>query len=161
MKKMILSAVVLLASSFIFAASAQETPKTEYTPEQKAEFKANKLANVLLLSDDATQKFIPIYKAYKLELNAANEKYRPAKRGGEMKGQPMTDKEVDAFIRNGFAKSKAILDIRIVYYDKFLKVLTPKQIKKMYEEEKSAADNAAHKRWEKRNQHHPDGHHRR
>lgn len=158
MKKMILSAVVLLASSFIYAVSAQESQKPEFTPEQKAEFKAQRLANSLLLSDETTQNFIPVYKAYKLELNAANEKYRPAKRGEEMKGKSMTDKEVDAFIRNGFAKSKAILDIRIAYYDKFLKVLTPKQIKKMYEEEKHAADNAAHKRWEKR--HNPDGHHR-
>lgn len=156
---MILSALVLLASSFIYAASAQESQKQDFTPEQKAEFKAQRLANALLLNDEMTQKFVPVYKAYRLELNAANEKYRPAKRGEEMKGQPMTDKEVDAFIRNGFAKSRAILDIRVAYYDKFLKVLTPKQIKKMYEEEKHAADNAVHKRWEKHNR--PDGGHHR
>lgn len=162
MKKMILSAVLLLASCFIYAASAQESQKSEFTPEQKAEFKAKKLANVLLLSDDSTQKFVPVYKAYRSELDAINEKYRLAKRGEELKGQTMSDSEVDAFIRNGFAKSKAILDIRIAYYDKFLKVLTPKQIKKMYEEERNAGDNAAHKRWEKRHQqHHPDDHHRR
>lgn len=151
MKKMFLSAALLLATSVMFIASAQqqESTKPAPTPEQKAEFQANKVANILMLSDDTAKKFVPLYKSYKLELSAVNEKYRPAKRDDSLKGQPLSDKEVDAKIRSDFAKSGDILNVRIAYYEKFLKVLSPKQIKKMYEEEKATADAAAHRRWEK------------
>lgn len=151
MKRILLSAAVLLAFGSLFVASAQndKDQKQKPTPEQRAEFKAVKIANDLLLDDEVASKFVPVYKAYKLELNAVNDKYRHAKRSEEMKGKPLSDKEVDTFIRNGFAKSREILDIRCAYYEKFLKILTPKQIKKMYDMEKIEADMAAHRRWEK------------
>lgn len=149
MKKILLSAAALLVCGSIFIATAQDARENKPTPEQRAEFKANKIANELMLSDETTQKFVSVYKAYKLELNAVNDKYRRPKRTEEMKGKPLSDKEVDTFIRNGFAKSREILDVRSAYYEKFLKVLTPKQIMKIYDNEKREADMAAHRRWEK------------
>lgn len=168
MKKILLTAAMMLATCSLYFASAQDAQKPERSPEQKAEFKARKIANTLLLSDDSTNKFVPIYKAYKLELNAINKKYRREKRSEDQKGTPLSDDEVDTIIRNGFAKSKEILDVRVTYYEKFLKVLTPKQIKKMYDDEKNAADMAVHHRWEKKhggkdecNGHRPQGQHKR
>lgn len=149
MKKILLSAALLLACGSLFVATAQNAQDQKPTPEQRSEAKAYKIANELMLSDDSTQKFVPVYKAYKLELTAVNDKYRRSKRGEEAKGKPLTDKEVDVIIRNDFAKSKEILDIRTTYYEKFLKVLTPKQIKKIYDIEKMEGDMAAHRRWQK------------
>lgn len=155
MKKiLLLSAAMLMMASAAFAqnnnaAAGQqnEQQKVKLTPEQRAQHSAEVMAGKLLLSDADAAKFIPVYKAYKMAMKEVNVKFRPAKRAEELKGTPLTDKEIDAMIRNNFAKSKAILDLRQEYYEKFLKVLSVKQVKKIYDVEKEQADKAAQRRW--------------
>ncbi|MBQ0096972.1 MAG: hypothetical protein KBS53_04895 [Bacteroidales bacterium] len=46
-----------------------------------------------------------------------------------------TDEEIDREIRDNFAFSRKMLDLREAYYEKFLKLLTPSQIQQMYRQE--------------------------
>ena len=60
-----------------------------------------------------------------------------------MKPQPkpvLTDAEVERQIKGRFAQSRKILDVREKYYDEFRKILSPKQIMKIYRTEQNNAD---------------------
>jgi len=47
-----------------------------------------------------------------------------------------TDADIDEMIQNQFSQSHKMLDIREKYYAKFHKILSPKQILKIYQSEK-------------------------
>lgn len=137
MKKTIIIAALLLVSS-AFAATAQTASsgaKSKPSPEEMTEKMASIMAEKLLLSDETSAKFIPLYKEFNLAFFEVNKKY---KKDHELK----TDKEIDASIRADFSKSQEILDLRKAYYEKFLKVLSPRQIREMYRLEKNAVNKA-------------------
>lgn len=145
MKKLVMiSAAMMLFASAAFAQDKTDAPKAKLTPEEVAQRQAVRMAEKLMLSDAENEKFIPLYQAYKVDLNAINKKYR-VERAKVEPGQtpaPKSDKEVDQQIRAQFAKSQEILDQRVAYYEKFLKILTPKQIQQMYKAEKEQANDA-------------------
>lgn len=135
---------MMLFASAVFAQDKTDAPKAKLTPEEVAQRQAVRMAEKLMLSDAENEKFIPLYQAYKVDLNAINKKYR-VERAKVEPGQtpaPKSDKEVDQQIRAQFAKSQEILDQRVAYYEKFLKILTPKQIQQMYKAEKEQANDA-------------------
>ena len=49
----------------------------------------------------------------------------------------MTDEDAENIIQNKFAQSRKLLDIQEKYYNQFRKILTPKQILKIYQSEKT------------------------
>ena len=69
-------------------------------------------------------------KAQGAEANAKREGQRPS----------MTDTEIAAMLKNQFAQSRKMLDIREKYYNEFSKILSQKQIMKIYQQEKSNAN---------------------
>ena len=69
-------------------------------------------------------------KAQGAEANAKREGQRPS----------MTDAEIAAMLKNQFAQSRKMLDIREKYYNEFSKILSQKQIMKIYQQEKSNAN---------------------
>lgn len=142
MKKIFtLSAALLLLAGTMAFAQEQKAPAADHkqlTPEQRAEMKADRITEKLLLSDEAAAKFKPLYKTYTLETQAINKKYRPEIH----KGTPKTDAEIDSDIRKGFQKSQEILNLRIAYYEKFIKILSPRQVREMYRIEKEQAEKA-------------------
>lgn len=111
------------------------------TPEERAERMARGMAEQLALSDDAAAKFIPVYKAFHMEQMAINKEYRPERKA---EGESYSDAEVDAMIRKDFEKSQKILDLRKAYYEKFLGVISPKQIRAMYQKEKEFGFGGGH-----------------
>lgn len=146
-KSFILSAVMMLvASTLAFA----QTPQGKARPskEQMAQMQAVKIAEQLMLDEGTSSKFIPLYKEYKSENRAINEKYRkPKVKPAEGEAPAVkTDAEVDKEIRDQFAKSQEVLDLRKSYYEKFLKILSPKQIQQMYKLEKEQANGAMSRR---------------
>lgn len=148
--KKIFTILGMIAASVLFnLAMAQPPQEDEASKEQKLTQNAYRIAEKLMLSDAQTEKFVPVYSAYKKDLNAVKEQYRQPKRNPEQKQEPLTDSEVDARIRADFAKSQAILDVRKAYYEKLLKVLSPKQIRKVYEIEKQQAEAAEARRAQK------------
>ena len=49
----------------------------------------------------------------------------------------MTDEKIDKLIKMRFEKCRKVLDIREKYYNEFKKILTPRQIMKMYAVERN------------------------
>ncbi len=61
------------------------------------------------------------------EANTAKETPKPV----------MTDAEIAKMLKDQFAQSRKMLDIREKYYNEFSKILSQKQIMKIYQQEKS------------------------
>lgn len=142
MKRIILSLVAVLAACTMFTANAQNPQRPangqKLTPEMRAERQAVVVADQLCLDDETAPKFIEVYKQYKLESMAIDKEFRTGH-----KHSGMTEAETDAQIRKGFEKSQKNLDLKIAYYDKFLKVINAKQIQKMYAIEKKVGSKSA------------------
>ena len=123
--------------------------KKRHTPEQVMEHQTNQMVKMLMLDDATTAKFIPVYQNYLKELRECrmmNRRQLSSGQGTEQKGmkpQPkpvLTDAEMEQQIKGRFAQSRKILDVREKYYDEFRKILSPKQIMKIYQTEQNNAD---------------------
>ena len=98
-----------------------------------------------MLDDATTAKFIPVYQNYLKELRECRMMNRAKLRaeGTGVKPDPkplLTDAEVEQQIKGRFAQSRRILDVREKYYNEFRKILSPKQIMKIYQTEQNNAD---------------------
>lgn len=157
MKKIIVS-LILLAGMMV-GAQAQESNgnrqggQRSFDPEKMAQMHAQRVAEALLLSEAETASFIPMYIEYSKEFMSLNGKFRMK----HIDKDKLTDADVDAQIRNNFKKSRAILDLREAWYEKFLAVLSPVQLQKMYEHEnnmgKAASEMHAHRSGGQNGQH--------
>ena len=71
------------------------------------------------------------------EMNDLRTKSMPKKEGVQPEGKKTpampTDAEVDKMMRERFATSRKMLDIREKYYDEFRKFLAPKQVQKIFD----------------------------
>ena len=123
--------------------------KMNRTPEQFMERQTHQMVKTLMLDDAVTAKFVPVYQNYLKELRECrmmNRKQTPARQKVEKPGvkpesKPLlTDAEVEQHIKGRFAQSRKILDVREKYYNEFRKILSPKQIMKIYQTEKSNAN---------------------
>ena len=119
--------------------------KRYHTPEQVMEYQTNQMVKMLMLDDAVTVKFVPVYQNYLKELRECrlmNRKQSLSRKGTGVKPEPkplLTDAEVEQQIKGRFAQSRKILDIREKYYDEFRKILSPKQIMKIYQTEQNNA----------------------
>lgn len=119
--------------------------KKRHTPEQVMEHQTNQMVKMLMLDDATTAKFIPVYQNYLKELRECRMMNRAKQRveGTGVKPEPkplLTDAEVEQQIKGRFAQSRRILDVREKYYNEFRKILSPKQIMKIYQTEQNNAD---------------------
>ena len=105
--------------------SVNKDKKKRHTPEQVMEHQTNQMVKMLMLDDATTAKFIPVYQNYLKEPEP-----KPL----------LTDAEVEQQIKGRFAQSRRILDVREKYYNEFRKILSPKQIMKIYQTEQNNAD---------------------
>lgn len=150
-KKFFVALVALFMGSQVMVFAQQDKKegrpeRKQPTKEQMQEMLCNRIINELALDDSEAAKFSPVYKKYMEELAAArgDEAPRPgkgkpgeAKEGVEEQTPAMpTDAEVEAAIKARFEQERKILDIRESYYTEFRKVLSAKQILKMYNMEK-------------------------
>lgn len=108
------------------AVSAQETQKKEvrkFNPEMRAKH----VADALLLDDAAQAKFVPLYQEY---MKALAECRTPrTRRAPEAK---VTEKELDEQMKLRFESEQKRLDVQKNYYDKFKKIMTVRQVQKLY-----------------------------
>ena len=112
------------------------------TQEQIVDFQCNKLINELYIDESKVAKFTEMYKAYRNEMFEVKQKYHPVKKGEDRnKKQQLTDQEVEQEILNGFAQNRATTDIREKYYKKFRTILTPRQIKKVFMQDRKNQGN--------------------
>ena len=138
------------------------------THEQMSALKANHFVEELALDDNASDKFKDVYLKYMEEMHSLWKEYAPKKPEGtemnRMKKAP-TDDEVEKMIKDRFAQSRKMLDIREKYYNEFRKFLSPKQIQKVYGMEIKDAERFHHemnrrigKRHSNNNEPHPMPH---
>lgn len=149
-KKLFIVAAMLLC--FAAAANAQEQPKQQRSPEEMMQVKAENMASKLLLSDKDAEKFIPVYVNFLKSNKAINEKYRPNRpKTADGQRAKQTDKDIEAQLRTQLAKSQEILDLRKAYLDKYLAVISARQVRELYKIEKEQQ----HQHMMKHGGHHP------
>ena len=133
---MVLVALFMGSQMAIFAQGKKEgkTDRKQFGQEQMQKMQCNQLINALALDDAETAKFKPVYTKYMEEMRAVRNMNPRAPRS------TLTDAEVEQVIKARFAQSRKMLDIREKYYNEFRKILSPKQIAKIYQTEKSNAN---------------------
>lgn len=135
--------MMTVALAFSFNANAQgekKGGKRNFNPEQMVQMRAQKIANKLELDDATTAKFIETYKAYLKETHEVFQKYGKPMMGKKKEQARKTDAEVEQEIKNQFALSRALVDVRENYYSKFRAFLNPRQIKVVYSQERDNAN---------------------
>ena len=121
-------AIMMIAScATVFA--QQNTQKQRMSREQLAEVQAKHIAGELAFSDAVTEKFVKTFCDYQKEIWALGPRPRPDKQG-------MSEQENEELIKQRFAMSEKILNIRQKYYKEYSKFLTQTQIEKVYEQER-------------------------
>ena len=103
------------------------------TMEQMVNMQANKIIGDLGLDDKTSAKFMDVYKKYMTEMNDLRKEYMPKRPEAGKKPSMPTDAEVDKMMRERFAVSRKMLDVREKYYDEFRKFLAPKQVQKIFD----------------------------
>lgn len=138
--------VLLIGGQTLFAQNKEnKTNKQRPTPEQMVQRQTNQMVKTLMLDDATAAKFTPIYEKYLTDLRECrmmNRKERTKENNTEAKQTPkpvQTDAEIEKQIKSQFAQSRKTLDAREKYYKEFRKILSPKQIMKIYQTEKSNA----------------------
>ncbi len=143
--------------------AAAQDKKSETLNEKYFDAKVSELVYRLDMTDEQKSKFIPIYRRYTEEMRsvaiprhkkAAERNKQEAKgdqKAGEHKKKELTDEEKLERQRKHIESQMQIQSIRLKYMDEFSKVLTAKQVNKLYE-----VENKIHKKLKERRQH-PQG----
>lgn len=124
--KLLLLAVSLIA--FCGALSAQSN-KQRLTREQLAEVQAKYIAKEMAMDDETAERFIDTFCQFQREIWALGP--RP-----KQPGLQMTDEETEQALKERFAHSQKILDLRKKYYAIYSGFLTQKQILRIYQLER-------------------------
>ena len=130
-------AIMMIAScTTVFA--QQNTQKQRMSREQLAEVQAKHIAGELAFSDAVTGKFVKTFCDCQKEIWALGPRPRPGKQG-------MSEQENEERIKQRFAMSEKILNIRQKYYKEYSKFLTQAQIEKVYEQERKMMNRLANR----------------
>lgn len=152
----VILAALLMGSQISLSAQNRENRerKQRPTPEQMIQFQTNQMIKTLMLDDATAAKFTPIYEKYLKEQNECRtmgHKFKARKEAGqgteatapapkEVQKPTLTDAEIAQMLKSQFAQSRKMLDIREKYYNEFSKILSQKQIMRLYQQEKSNAN---------------------
>ena len=131
MKKVNLVCLIMgMVWLFVGSVSAQDSEKKRPSREQLTELQARHIAGYLALDDATAKKFVDAYRDYQQEVCNSGASMR------KKENQSLTDAEIEKNIKERFAHSRKLLDIREKYYDVYRGFLSPKQIQRVYELEK-------------------------
>ena len=142
MKRILLMALVVLITTGTMTAQAPKGKKGDglRTEQKRPDGKAHAMEQAKTyvtefgLNEAQGKQFTDLYHAYNKKLHAIHQLYRPER---PAEGETLTDEQIEKRILDNFAQSRAILDVREQYYKEFRKILTPKQINKIFEDEKA------------------------
>ena len=131
MKRILLIAwVVLFATDTMMA----QQPATKPDGKARIEQQVRQYTTAFSLNEQQAQQFGTLYKAYSKKMKAIHDLYQHEQ---PATGTEPTDEQIEQRILDNFAQSRAILDVREQYYKEFRKILTPKQINRIFEDEKA------------------------
>lgn len=154
----VILAALLIGSQLTLSAQNRENKerKQRPTPEQMVQMQTNQMIKTLMLDDATAAKFTPVYEKYLKEQHECRMMGHPfkARKGTdkaadkgteatspEKEQKPtLTDAEIAQMLKGQFAQSRKMLDVREKYYNEFSKILSQKQIMRLYQQEKSNAN---------------------
>lgn len=146
MKKVNLVCLIMgMVWLFVGSVSAQDSEKKRPSREQLAELQARHIAGSLALDDATAKKFVDAYRDYQQEVWNSGTSMKK-----RVVAQSLTDAEIEKNIKERFAHSRKLLDIREKYYDVYRGFLSPKQIQRVYELEKQVMKRFENKAGSKR-----------
>ena len=145
MKKVNLVCLIMgMVWLFVGSVSAQVSEKKRPSREQLAELQARHIAGSMALDDATAKKFVDAYRDYQQEVWNSDASMR------KKENQSLTDAEIEKNIKERFARSRKLIDIREKYYDVYRDFLSPKQIQRVYELEKQVMKRFENKAGNKR-----------
>lgn len=92
------------------------------------------LIRSIYVADKDTTKFMKIYKGYVDEMNKARQKYAFKNCKSSME---LSDSELEERANKKFALGREILNIREKYYKQFRTILSPRQLERIFSDEKN------------------------
>ncbi len=119
-------------TTFSSTVSAQ-SHRQRLTREQLAEVQAKHIAKEMALDDATSQRFIDTFCQFQRDIWALGPRPKQPHR-------QMTDEETELALKDRFAHSQKILDLRQQYYGIYSEFLTQQQIQRMYELERQMMD---------------------
>lgn len=122
--------VIMMVASNVVAIAQQPNRQQQVSREQLAEIEAKHIAHELAFSDAVSGKFVATYCNYKKDIWALGPRLRPNRRGRA------SEQDNEERIKQRFARSEKILNIRQKYYKEYSKFLTQAQIEKVYKQER-------------------------
>lgn len=125
-------------TAFCASAYAQKDSRQRMTREQLAETQAKYIAQEMAMDGTTSEKFVETFCRFQKEIWALDP--RPKR---EVPGR--TDAETEQAIKERFAHSQKILDLRHKYYEEYSKFLSQQQIVRVYELEKKMMDRLYHR----------------
>ena len=125
-------------TTFCVSAYAQKDNRQRMTREQLAETQAKYIAQEMAMDGTTSEKFVETFCRFQKEIWALGP--RPKR---EVSGR--TDAETEQAIKERFAHSQKILDLRHKYYEEYSKFLSQQQIVRVYELEKKMMDRLYHR----------------
>lgn len=129
--KQFLLFIILATLSITANAQNQQNNKPRPDFQSIVEKRFCVIAHELDLDEAKTKSLKPLYFEYCRKMG---ELFKP---GARKKSCDRTDAEIEQDIKNDFAKAKQIINLRETYYAKLRKFLTPRQIEKIYDIERS------------------------
>lgn len=145
----VILAALLMGSQLTLSAQNKENKERKQRPtqEQMIQRQTNQMVKTLMLDDATAAKFVPVYESYLKEMRECRmmnrtpraERMQGTQANAQKDGQKpvMSDEEIAKMIKNQFAQSRKMLDIREKYYNEFSKILSQKQIMKLYQQERN------------------------
>ena len=113
--KIVLVAILSIASSTMAMAQKQDGDKKRLSREQLAEKRARHIAKKLAFNDEQTQKFVDAYSRQQKEIWALGENKHPQN------------------VQERLDRSEKILSIRKKYYKEYATFLSQEQVNRVYE----------------------------
>ena len=124
--------LVVALTTFCGTVSAQ-TGKQRLTREQLAEVQAKHIAKEMAMDDATSQRFIDTFCQFQRDIWALGPRPKRSHR-------QMTDEETEQALKDRFAHSQKILDLRQKYYAIYSEFLTQRQIQRVYQLERQMMD---------------------
>ena len=125
-------------TTFCVSAYAQKDNRQRMTREQLAETQAKYIVQEMAMNDTTAKKFVATFCQFQKEIWALG----PRPKRGVSSG---TDAETEQAIKERFAHSQKILNLRHKYYEEYSKFLSQQQIARVYELERKMMDRLYHR----------------
>lgn len=154
---------IIIASLFLsFVLNAQETQRPDFknmspeqrkeyikqmSPEQRSKLMENAVVNMtirnLMVPEEKQDAFKKLLKEYHESQKAIKDKFKP-----NFSKDNLSDADAKKTLEQSFELGQQLLDNRKLYADKFLKILTPQQVLKLFSQEKKMHEKMMERRKE-------------